>query len=144
MSQPNDPHRGMPVSADGLPLGAASAAMIRSGVRRAPGLQRRADRAAGTARDYPGSVAGTPAFLGCSDVDPHIPAERVEETAQVLSALGARVDRLLYPGMATGTTAMRSRPPGKFSGGFSRGSEIPSRFIPIGVWDACPRVQVYR
>ena len=27
----------------------------------------------GTPRDYPGSLAGTPVFLGCSDVDPHIP-----------------------------------------------------------------------
>lgn len=53
----------------------------------------------GTPRDYPGSLAGTPVFLGCSDVDPHIPAERVEETAEVLGGLGGIVDRRLYPGM---------------------------------------------
>lgn len=53
----------------------------------------------GTPREYAGTLAGTPAFLGCSDVDPHIPADRVEETADVLTALGARVDRRLYPGM---------------------------------------------
>ncbi len=28
----------------------------------------------GTPRDYSSSLAGTPVFLGCSDVDPHIPA----------------------------------------------------------------------
>src|SRR5262245_57271876 len=37
----------------------------------------------GTKWEYPGSLAGTPAFLGCSDVDPHIPVARVEESAQV-------------------------------------------------------------
>ena len=31
----------------------------------------------GTPRNYPGSLDGTPVFLGCSDIDPHIPLERV-------------------------------------------------------------------
>lgn len=53
----------------------------------------------GTARDYAGSLAGTPAFLGCSDVDFHIPKERVEETAVVLEELGADVTLRLYRGM---------------------------------------------
>jgi predicted esterase len=53
----------------------------------------------GTARDYPGSLSGTPVFLGCSDVDPHIPAERVRETAEVLRRLGGEVDMRLYPGL---------------------------------------------
>lgn len=48
---------------------------------------------------YEGDLAGTPAFLGCSDVDPHIPAERVHETAEVLERLGASVDTRLYEGM---------------------------------------------
>jgi phospholipase/carboxylesterase len=52
-----------------------------------------------TPRNYPGSLAGTPIFLGCSDVDPHIPKERVSETAQVLTALGAKVTMRLYPNM---------------------------------------------
>jgi predicted esterase len=52
-----------------------------------------------TPRDYSGSLAGTPIFLGCSDVDPHIPAPRVVETAAVLRRLGADVDARLYPGM---------------------------------------------
>ena len=53
----------------------------------------------GTPRDYPGSLAGTPVFLGCSDVDFHIPKGRVELSAQVLQRLGANVTMRLYPGM---------------------------------------------
>jgi len=52
----------------------------------------------GTPRDYEGSLGGTPAFLGCSDVDPHIPVERVHETEEVLARLGAQVDKRIYPG----------------------------------------------
>src|SRR5207248_9654073 len=37
----------------------------------------------GTPRDYPGSFDGTPAFLGCSAVDPYIGKERVIETSEV-------------------------------------------------------------
>lgn len=46
-----------------------------------------------------GSLAGTPMFLGCSDVDAHIPAGRVEESAARLAELGADVTMRLYPGM---------------------------------------------
>jgi predicted esterase len=53
----------------------------------------------GTPRDYPGSLAGTPVFLGCSDIDPHIPADRVRLTGDVLTRLGGEVDLRLYPGM---------------------------------------------
>lgn len=53
----------------------------------------------GTPRDYAGSLDGTPVFLGCSDVDPHIPLERVEETDRVLSGMGAAVTTRIYPGM---------------------------------------------
>ncbi|MDQ6918762.1 MAG: alpha/beta hydrolase [Candidatus Dormibacteraeota bacterium] len=52
-----------------------------------------------TPRDYPGSLEATPVFLGCSDVDPHIPARRVVEAGQVLEALGGRVAVKLYPGL---------------------------------------------
>ena len=51
----------------------------------------------GTPRDYAGSLGGTPALLGCSDRDPHIPEPRVRETATVLERLGARVDLRIYP-----------------------------------------------
>jgi predicted esterase len=50
-------------------------------------------------RDYAGSFDGAPIFLGCSDVDFHIPARRVEETARVLEEMGAEVTMKLYPGM---------------------------------------------
>ena len=53
----------------------------------------------GTPRDYPGSLAGTPVFLGCSDIDPHIPRERVLHSAEVLQALGGQVTAKLYPRM---------------------------------------------
>jgi predicted esterase len=50
-------------------------------------------------RDYKGSLEGTPIFLGCSDVDFHIPKERVKLTAEVLGNLGGEVTMRLYPGM---------------------------------------------
>ncbi len=53
----------------------------------------------GTPRNYQGSLDGTPVFLGCSDVDFHIPAKRVDETAEVLTKLGGNVTMRLYPNM---------------------------------------------
>lgn len=53
----------------------------------------------GTPRDYPGGFEATPVFLGCSDVDPHIPKERVVEAAAVFQRMGAEVTLRLYPGM---------------------------------------------
>lgn len=50
--------------------------------------------------DFSGSLDGTPAFIGCSDVDPHIPDARVRATAQILKGLGASVTLRIYPGMA--------------------------------------------
>jgi phospholipase/carboxylesterase len=53
----------------------------------------------GTVWNYPGSFEGTPVFLGCSDVDSHIPKARVDESAAVFSAMGALVTERIYPGM---------------------------------------------
>lgn len=53
----------------------------------------------GTPRDYPGSLDGTPVFLGCSDVDPHIPKDRVIESGEIFARLGAQVTTRLYPNM---------------------------------------------
>ena len=53
----------------------------------------------GTPRDYPGSLDGTPVFLGSSDPDFHIPVERVHETERVLTGMGAVVTKRIYPGM---------------------------------------------
>ncbi len=52
-----------------------------------------------TPRDYPGSLDGTPVFMGCDDHDFHIPASRVDESAEVLEKLGASVDKRLYHAM---------------------------------------------
>ncbi|MEY7852104.1 alpha/beta hydrolase [Natrarchaeobius sp. A-rgal3] len=49
-----------------------------------------------------GDLEGTPVFLGCSDVDPHIPLERVRETNSVLESLGADVTERIYEGMGHG------------------------------------------
>jgi phospholipase/carboxylesterase len=54
----------------------------------------------GTVWNTPGSLDGTPVFLGCSDVDAHIPLERVEESARVLTGMGGDVTLRIYPGMA--------------------------------------------
>lgn len=55
--------------------------------------------APGTPRDYADSLEGTPVFLGCGDRDPYVPLERLEETTMVLTRLGARVTKRVYPGM---------------------------------------------
>jgi predicted esterase len=59
----------------------------------------------GTPRDYPGSFGGTDVLLACSDVDPHIPLARVDETADVMSGMGARVTKRIYPGFGHGINA---------------------------------------
>jgi predicted esterase len=53
----------------------------------------------GTPRDYSGAMERTPVFLGCSDIDPHIPLARVHETANVFGRMGAAVDERIYPRM---------------------------------------------
>jgi len=52
-----------------------------------------------TPRNYAGSLDGTPVFLGCSDVDFHVPKERVDQTADVLKNLAGDVTERLYPNM---------------------------------------------
>lgn len=52
--------------------------------------------------DYEGDLEDTPVFLGCSDVDPHIPEERVHETADVFDRLHADVTTRIYEGMGHG------------------------------------------
>ena len=53
----------------------------------------------GTIWNNPGTFDGTPVFLGCSDRDPHIPKDRVDESAAVLTRMGADVTERIYPGM---------------------------------------------
>ena len=53
----------------------------------------------GTQFSVAGSLEGTPAFLGSSDPDPHVPWARVRESAGVLEGLGARVRLDRFPGL---------------------------------------------
>lgn len=53
----------------------------------------------GTTWNHDGHFDGTPVFLGCSDVDSHVPATRVRETADVFSRMGADAVTRIYPGM---------------------------------------------
>jgi phospholipase/carboxylesterase len=45
-----------------------------------------------------GKLAGTPALLSSGDPDPHVPWARVEESAAILTAMGAVVTTKRYPG----------------------------------------------
>ena len=54
----------------------------------------------GTARDYAGSFAGMPVFLGGSDVDPWVAHHLIAETAAVFERMDAQVDFRTYPGIA--------------------------------------------
>ena len=48
---------------------------------------------------YEGKLAGMPAFLGAGDPDPHVPWQRVQESASILSEMGADVLLKRYPGL---------------------------------------------
>jgi predicted esterase len=52
-----------------------------------------------TPRNYEGNFAETPVFMGCSDIDPHIPKARFLETSALYERLGASVTAKLYPNM---------------------------------------------
>jgi predicted esterase len=52
-----------------------------------------------TDRSDAGDFEGTPIFIGSSDVDPHVPLARVQESHAMLSRMGAEVDERIYPGM---------------------------------------------
>ena len=54
----------------------------------------------GTLRNYKGSFNGSEIFLGCSDVDPHIPIERVDETENVFMTMNGNVTKRIYKDMA--------------------------------------------
>jgi len=53
----------------------------------------------GLERHRSGSLEGTSVFLGCSDVDFHIPVHRVHDAAATLREMGATVDSRIYSGM---------------------------------------------
>ncbi len=49
--------------------------------------------------NYRGNFDGTPVFIASADPDPHIPVERVTNSAKLLTAAGATVHTEIYPGM---------------------------------------------
>lgn len=49
-----------------------------------------------TGAAYEGDLDGTPVFLGCSDDDPSVSAERVRQSARVFKGLGGDVTDRLY------------------------------------------------
>lgn len=49
--------------------------------------------------DYSGELKNTPIFMGCSDVDAHVPVQRLDESEAVFNKLGASVQKNIYPGM---------------------------------------------
>lgn len=51
------------------------------------------------AENYKGDFGGTPVFIGTSDPDPHVPVERVHQTARQLESMGAAVTVQVYPMM---------------------------------------------
>ena len=53
----------------------------------------------GTEWHYRGRFERMPVFLGCSDIDAHIPEPRVSETAALFTRMGADVTKRIYPGM---------------------------------------------
>jgi len=53
----------------------------------------------GTTWPSDGRLERVPIFLGCGTADPHIPLDRVQETALVFRGMGAEVTERIYPGM---------------------------------------------
>jgi phospholipase/carboxylesterase len=49
--------------------------------------------------NYSGDFAGTPVFIGTSDPDPHVPVERVNVSADILTGMNAEVTKKIYKGM---------------------------------------------
>ncbi len=52
----------------------------------------------GTIAEFPGSLKGTPVFLGGGAEDPHVPRSRVEESAALFTKMGAQATCRIYPG----------------------------------------------
>ncbi|MDE1177811.1 MAG: dienelactone hydrolase family protein [Edaphobacter sp.] len=50
----------------------------------------------GSELTHTGDLAGTPVFFGTGDPDPHVPFSRVQESAKILTAMGASVTTRRY------------------------------------------------
>ncbi|QQS34893.1 MAG: dienelactone hydrolase family protein [Ignavibacteriales bacterium] len=53
----------------------------------------------GLERKQNGSLIKTKIFIGCSDIDPHIPLQRVHYTADFLQQAGGEVIKKIYPNL---------------------------------------------
>ena len=51
---------------------------------------------------FSGDLDKMPVFIGCSEKDPHIPLERVNETAEVFKQLNAEVEKYIMEGSSHG------------------------------------------
>ncbi len=49
--------------------------------------------------NYKGDFSATPIFIGSSDPDPHVPVERVNETAAILEEMNAVTTKKIYKNM---------------------------------------------
>ena len=49
--------------------------------------------------NYKGDFKNTPVFIGSSDVDPHIPVQRIYATTNILKSMNAMVTEKIYPNM---------------------------------------------
>lgn len=47
--------------------------------------------------NYAGDFQETPIFLGCSDIDAHIPLQRVQDSTKIFQEMGATVTEEIYP-----------------------------------------------
>lgn len=48
--------------------------------------------------NYSGNFKGTPIFIGTGNPDPHVPTERVKESAEILEKMNAKVHLKVYDG----------------------------------------------
>ena len=55
--------------------------------------------------DLSGNLAGTPVLLSSGDPDPHVPWSRVQQSADLLTSIGAQVTLRRYPGRPHTITA---------------------------------------
>ncbi len=72
------------------PTGVGALAAFSGAVIGPPGRSREAS---------PGTMGGTAVFIGCGDLDAHIPLESVRETSAFFRRLGADVTERIYPGL---------------------------------------------
>ena len=92
----------------------------------------------GTTWDDAGNFAGTPVFLGCSDIDAHIPKARVDESADVFARMGAAVTKRIYPGMGHLVNDGRDRSGAQAACGDWVTTALAADVMPASGWRRAP------